>query len=313
MVPRLLYHDPHAQVLIMSDLDDLCNLTDCLAFAQSTISLDSPSAYALGSRLGKFFADLHSRQTFEKVFAKGIPRITVCDCDSRRFIYEATVLPVLTYLEDFHISDASELYRRVYSDFVRPDEPSERSFVLGDSWPGAILVGRLPGEDLVTGVIDWEFASEGRGITGDIAQLLAHIHLHLLAAPAKSSLHAAIKALIFSLTTSYRKQARKNGSDWTVDLGTKGPTPATRAMRSAFILHGREMIINSVEREWPCSCGLKKQRTACALRKAMVEEGAWYLRIARADDIDFVNQAVLTEIVQKERLLLGLFLKSIPT
>ena len=295
----------------MSDLGELPNLTDCLISGHPSILLDLFSVCKLGTRLGNFFAVLHSPQTLGTVLANCVSKISACEYDSRRFIYEATVLPVLTYLLDFNISNASELYRRVYTDFHRADEPSERSFVLGDCWPGAVLAGDTAGQNLDVGVIDWEFAGEGRGITGDMAQLLAHIHLHLLAAPTKSSIRVAIKSLISSITASYHKQSRKDGRDWAVLLSTRRPTTATRAMRSAFLLHGREMINNAVERDWPCSCCLEKQGSACTLRRTMVEQGAWYLRYAQTDDDQFADELVLARIIQRETILTGLFFNPI--
>ena len=307
MVPRLLYHDPDAMVLIMSDLGELPNLTNCLTLGQTSIELDPLSACVLGTRLGNFFANLHSPHTFKRVFGKRISKLSARSNDSRRFIYETTVLPVLSRLETFDISDASELYRRVCEDFDRPDEPLEQSLVLGDSWPGAILAGNVSDQMLAVGVIDWEFASEGRGITGDMAQLLAHIHLHLLATPTKSILYSAIKALVFSLTASYRRQSKKNGRDWTISPSTKEVTSATRALRSVLLLHGREMINNALEREWSCACCLGEQVIECALKKAMVEKGALYLRMAQADDTQFADEVVLAEVIQRDTVLVGLF------
>jgi aminoglycoside phosphotransferase (APT) family kinase protein len=51
---------------------------------------------------------------------------------------------------------------------------NEKAMVLGDCWTGAILVGIIEDNPTV-GVIDWEFASIGRGVDGDMAQFLAHI------------------------------------------------------------------------------------------------------------------------------------------
>jgi hypothetical protein len=60
--------------------------------------------------------------------------------------------------------------------------------------------------------------------------------------------------------------------------GLEAPSENLLVFRSALILHGREMINNAVQREWPSSA----QKECSVLIQEMVRKGAWY--IERAGD-----------------------------
>ena len=205
-----------------------------------------------------------------------------------------------------------DLFERVKEDFEREESTAELSFNLGDAWTGAVLLGqRADNNDVVVGVIDWEFAGFSRGLAGDIAQLLAHFHLSLLsAAAAGSSLYEILRALISSLTTTYREISVRNGSLWT-KLGTSTVVDenalAMKAMRSTLLLYGREMINNSIERGWSCSCCESRQIEDCDLRKLMVEKGVWCLRSAGPHQQAFKESIGRDAWKMEDSALSGLF------
>lgn len=178
-------------------------------------------------------------------------------------IYNEVVLPLEACLKRFNISDTSQPYRRVESDFHRENRTEEQSLVVGDLWPGGILLGKADAPDFVMGIADWEFASYERGLNGDMAQLFAHLYLHLLASTEDSVAHIALKTLLASISSTYRRQRRLFGYAWTLpDSPAFADSPSAplvssaraRVLRSAFILHGREMISNTLLQKWSCKC-----------------------------------------------------------
>lgn len=128
--------------------------------------------------------------------------------------------------------------------------------MVGDLWPGGVLLGNSDGPNIVIGVIDFEFSSLGRGLNGDMAQLFAHLHLHLLGSLEGSPAHVA---LIASIGSTYSREYRTLGSPWALPASEAGKSPlsalpasstSAQVLRSAFLRHGREMINNAFERGW---------------------------------------------------------------
>ena len=286
---------------------------NCLNLAQIlgtrlVSSLSSASATSIGSQLGLFFARLHCPSTYATVWQHFYDKFSCNDKAARELVFNMTVKPVEERLRAYGYEDARELSRRIHTDFNEPLDTSAQSFVLGDAWPGAVLVEICEGEDPAVGVIDWEFAGFGSGLAGDVAQLLAHLHLYLLATSAILGVTLAIEALISNFTASYRKESKKLGCLWAVEgLDASAPNATTRAMRSAFLLMGREMVNNAVERDCSCSDCQERGAAQCATRVAMVQKGVWYLQRAQANDEDFCAQGSLADLLQAENVLKGLF------
>lgn len=205
-VPKLLRYDEASKILIMSDLGQVPNLTDIL-HGDSDDSLSDVTAKFIGERLGEFFARLHSLPMYHLV-NKSCPESFVDHgISSRELIYKMMIAPIEGYLRQFAVSDASELSRRAMADFQQADDDAVRSFVLGDCWPGAILANLNHPENPIVSVIDWEFVGFGRGVTSDVVQLLAHLHMHHLTAPEGSILRQTIELLAYSIASSYRSEA----------------------------------------------------------------------------------------------------------
>jgi hypothetical protein len=172
------------------------------------------------------------------------------------------------------------------------------------------------------GVIDWEFASpSGRALSGDISQLLALLHLHLLASETDSPVNATTQAIINSLTFSYRDGYQSHRPEWLAySQSTRDPpspsSPIAAVIRAAFISHGQEMINNAIWKDWPCRCcsptssKSTEEKQKCELLKGMVESGAWYLARAGDDVAAFVEEESWRTIWKEEKVLRGLVWKS---
>jgi tRNA A-37 threonylcarbamoyl transferase component Bud32 len=314
-VPQLLHHDSDAHIIIMEDLGRLDSLTAQLKYMtplRGNIHEEQEAYKELGTRLGGFMAELHSPSTLERL---GHKRGKYFDNPSiRGVIYDNMVVPIRRRLADFGISDAEVLYERIAQDHLRPLEFWEQNFMLGDLWTGSVLLDwpRLC-------VIDWEFASIGRSVNGDMATLSAQFHLHLLEAPNGSSTEAALKSLIQSTVKEYRRQLRrpecvtKRVKDFSLrdNPATDFPAALLSAIRSAFITHGRKMINNAVERDWRCDCCNRrpKTKTDCLLIRKMVERGVWYVRTAASNRTEFAKDTNWKEVRKEEgKVILGLFM-----
>ena len=306
-VPKLLRYDEASRILILSDLGKVPNLTDVLNGC-SDDSLSESTAKYIGERLGEFFARLHSLPMYHLIKKLCPESFIDHGIDSRELIYRMMVLPMEGYLRQFAYSDASELSRRAMVDFQQADDDAVRSFVLGDSWPGAILANLNRSGNPMVSVIDWEFAGFGRGVTGDVVQLLAHLHLHHFTAPGGSALRQTVELLADSIAFAYRAEAQRQDRTWTMDLRSgEAPNVATKALRSGILLMGREMVYYAIVKDWPCQCCKTKQRNNCPLRLEMVEKGVWYLRIAQSNDVDFCHEENLHSVLMHDYVLRSLF------
>jgi hypothetical protein len=340
VVPVLLDHDRHDHVLIISDLGLLPNLSECFSNLSSlglarkgpgkSVASSTPDitfisraeGLIIGQKIGSFFAGLHQ--------PKNVAMVQDGPYNDARFlthdgmldmVLEAAIRPVKEQLRLFPQllpqDDVSTMYQWVEENFTRTTEDDEKAIALGDCWTGALLVGpgKIPSEPQV-GIIDWEFASIGRGVNGDMAQLLAHLHLFQIAAAwqKQAGSLAAINAILQALTAEYRRRSRTLGAPWLAESASLAPEPyslTARIIRSAFLAHGAEMINNAFWKEWVCRshrcCDEKsKEKQNCKLIQAMVEKGWWYLFHARQDETSFVDEKNWDK-VRHERIILPMF------
>lgn len=257
----------------MSDLGRLHNLTQRLHSLQtqnpdsnskSTTQELEASYSQIGTRLGSFFAALHSQSTISAI---GSSRLSIFqNPDARTAVYENNIVPIEGFLHRYSFLDSAELATRVIADFNTIDVNPVFSF--GDAWSGAVILSEDEGPDHqpTTGVVDWEFANIGRGLNGDMAQLLADLHSYLLEYAPGDPTYVAVKALMKGIGFSYRQQRRITESEW--DIGV---------LRSAFILHGRELVV----------AGATAEGKTEECRKAKVKKGVWYLRTAGENISEF--------------------------
>ncbi|KAK2879540.1 hypothetical protein FQN49_000780 [Arthroderma sp. PD_2] len=348
-VPGLIYHDEESHILILEDLGTLPPLSDHLS--TSWLSSQSPTwpsltgnlllednhlCLSIGEKLGQFFADLHSQETLDLIESCGNdPKLIRFENESsKEVVREAAVLTIRRYLRQFNCVESNELSRIVEEDFEREEGLNgERCFNVGDLWTGGILIEALPSkpsQGSITsavakgpklGVIDFEFSGPGRGVNGDMAQLLAHLHLNSIAwgncAEQFKPIQTGILALVEGICSSYSKHSRSAEAPWQLYSADSSrsdhpqtllqpslPPPASShaacIFRSALILHGREVVNNAVENDWSSYCtnsikfdtGIGSQavdRKDSDLVQKMVDTGVSCLQLAGTTIEEFVQ------------------------
>ncbi|KAM5432822.1 hypothetical protein McanMca71_003785 [Microsporum canis] len=292
-VPGLVYHDEELHILVLEDLGTLPPLSDLLSISWLSSHLPAwpslPGNYILedhhlclsiGKTFGQFFADLHAEGTLNLIKPHGTdPKLTRFDNSSmKEVVRRAAVSTMKPYLGQFNCADAEKLGQVVEEDFDREAVwDGEQCFNVGDLWPGGILIESSPAAAKFPklGVIDFEFSGPGRGVNGDMAQLLAHLHLYYIAwgycGEQFTTIQDGILALIEGLCSSYSRHSRSAGAAWQLytahppgsgdrkmQLESSSPPPASshagRVFRSSLLLHGREIINNTVENDWSKYC-----------------------------------------------------------
>ncbi|KAI9797137.1 MAG: hypothetical protein M1833_005652 [Piccolia ochrophora] len=321
-VPHLLEFDQDEHVLIMSDLGDSVTFTEYLSLTQgddkadclrSSFLTSADASFQLGSRLGRFLGELHSRRTLDLI---GRDRLAMFGNPDYVTIFHILNTELTRVLGEFGAADAVELAQRVLVDFHRDDVDEERSFQLGDLWVGGILVSKLDDTWLRLGAVDWEHAGAGRGVSGDVSQLLANAHLCLLESASTGTLHAAIRAAIDGLTQAYRTRRRVDEMEWTragklVSSGATPPAPEAsstlaRMVRSAYLGHGNVMLLRTLLLgDWRCTACKKADAKNCEMVPKMIERGLWYLRTARNDTAEFVEEGNWKLVCSEENWVVG--------
>jgi hypothetical protein len=302
-------------VLVLEDLGPLLTLYQYFAAVpgeKACLSEGGQDAnQILGSRLGEFFAEVHSPSTWQLVSTATSGSLE--NPVTKDLILQAAVMTIQEYLTQFKVPNAQMLFQRVLADYQRVSMPEERSFILGDFTPGAVLLAASGHGTQSMGVIDWEFSSEGRGPNGDMSQFLAIIHLLLMASLSGSQRHNALTTFIQGVCSAYSKHSSRRLEQNDLLMFSKPEAAQTEPragsrkleiLRSALILHGREMINNAVEQEWKDSLG--KERSV--LVQEMVQKGAWYIERARNSVEEMLDPTNVKELIQgDDRIMLGLF------
>lgn len=310
-LPRVLRHDPKTSHLVLEDLGseyvvfwDLFKPELRLAVFGGGLA-DQVSWFGdLGRAVGHFFAVLHSTETVAAV------QRTIAPGEDASFLehritaaivrqHAVDVIPArLTQHGGITETEADTLYQRVLSDFTRdPLGPVETCFALGDSHPGCLLISptHILEGTAYPAVIDWEFATiAGRGANGDMAQLLSYFHLFLLSHAPETGEHRVVRELVTWLCREYAERSRLS-----FRRTMPGPDdPRWRVFRSALILHGREMVNQSVEWE------LGDKRPT----QDLVRAGAWYLERAGGSVAEMLEEHNLALLrAEDEGIMLALF------
>ncbi len=293
-IPQVLSHDATSFVLGLEDLGPLLTLWELLlpsTLARAGINQDLllTRCADIARRIGILFAQLHSSESAEKIRFSGFEAVLSLleRSTSKSVIYEAAVQPVLLRLQEqggLDTATAHRLYARVEQDFERKAYAGEPSLSMGDFHPGCILVSPLQdwpddaASGVDVGVIDWEFTKlNGRGISGDIPQLLASLHCQLLSLAEGSPAYEATLCFARTVCTAYASQAQLAAK--TVDRSARNPMMGI--CRSALILLGRETINQAIDRQW---------ESGGTSVKEMVQAGAWYIERAGEDVQDMLQE-----------------------
>jgi hypothetical protein len=261
-VPELLHYDENAHVLILEDLGEVMSLASWIASFDSLLPSNHSSSETslvnladdLGRRIGVFFGRLHSPSTLRDAAFKGDDNWNVEDSLANNFGFEVVldcaINPIKSKLAKYvpQVSKArkvsktaDELWSIVLDNFTRSVSSEEQSFVLGDFYPGSVLLPQNVQVGSQIGVIDWEFSGLGRGLHGDLAQCLAHLSLALFRCESTTSArYTAVKALIHGILSAYVNESRKDGG--LLCTRTKSNQELMKTFRSAVITYAGEML-----------------------------------------------------------------------
>jgi hypothetical protein len=134
-----------------------------------------------------------------------------------------------------------------------------------------------------------------------------------MAAPPGSQRHNALDSFIQGVCSAYQTHSSRRLEQQDLLILSKSDTAQTehrtksqnlQVLRSALILHGREMINNAVEQEWQDSP--HKERSV--LIREMVQKGTWYLEMAGNSVDEMLGPANLKELIQGDGgVILSLF------
>jgi hypothetical protein len=160
-VPELLFHSLEDHVLVFQDLGPLLTLFEYLATFSNDIvnasARDQETCRKIGSRIGEFFARLHSLESLRLASTATSSNLENPLTDD--LILQVAVMPVKNHLLRYEIPDAQTLFDRVQADFQRAHISIEHCFTLGNFTPGAVLIAASGSGDKPLGIIDWAFSS----------------------------------------------------------------------------------------------------------------------------------------------------------
>ncbi|KAK5999233.1 4-hydroxytryptamine kinase-like protein [Cladobotryum mycophilum] len=291
---KLTSSDQEASVILLNDLGHLVNVVEFLKACADRPGLVSEDQIAnIGRTVGQLFATIHSQETADKIKTQpGIAK-TLTHSLTKKLVLNVAVEPIRERLS--RPPNAEQLYARVLKDYQDSEYNYRQCLVLGDFTHASILL-QPPGlgSDLTPVLVDWEFAQiNGRGVNGDMAQFLANIHLELLGATENTTLYQLLSRFMSELCAAYRDSAnlvyKKESGDMNVQL-----------MRSAFILHGREMLNQAHELH---DNHPRFKNMACI--------GAWYIERAGDNINDFLDNDNWEEVQKEDALVIQSMFKAI--
>ena len=307
-VPRFVCHYVKESVLVTrhrGSLVTLCSVLSPKVLERSDLADNRlvEISSAVGKAVGKFFARLHSSDTVARVrsaynsepnLASSNPELT--QTPTHHYLSNTKVKSIRESLTAI-ANDSDELYQRILDAYHQPAPPNclshgncrTESIMLPD-W--SVLDNEVDKPTVL--VFDWgSLETTGRGVDGDIAQLLASLHCHYLYLEALDDsklddsertckVLGPLRAMVCTgcflegLVTSY--------SEFSSDMHE--PDVKAKLLRSTVILVGCETIIQAYEVAWD----LKDYAVSVdEVRKRMVMAGADYLRKAGKDDMEALN------------------------
>lgn len=260
----------------------------------STIATDAQIT-SLGTNMGTVMAMVHSEETYNIVMADEEKRKVLTHKLTGDIVWQLAVEPIKERIA--HVPNADKLYQSVVDEYKNPKYSYRHALSVGDFHPGSILMKAPESSsdgnkiDLTPTLLDWEFGGiNGRGVNGDIAQFLSSFHCELIKAKDDAAVLEKLTLFVRAFCDGYRERAKllykQDASDDNVHL-----------MRSAFSLHGRELI-NLANDEHDKNAD-------------MVAKGIWYLERSGQTAEEFVDEANWAQLKDEDLLMIqSLFIKS---
>ena len=259
LVPHPLSIDIDNNVLCLSDLGDVPRLFDVLRESYrdpSWVATHLPDLdwEDVGRRLGSFFAKLHSKWILEVFGGEETARrvFPVPDTSDAKVI--DLIKPIEEILSRNGHKDAHALFLRVQEDSLRAELPGELCFTMGTPLSRSILID-MRAVTLKVGLLDWDFTGLAHGVNGDMAEIFADLQLHIMMIeekPELDSIRLSLWSMIHALQNAYLTQSRDQKDAWTLkplqsnDRKPSAYSTLAHFMRTAYIAHGREMIMAAV-------------------------------------------------------------------
>ncbi|CAE6419786.1 unnamed protein product [Rhizoctonia solani] len=250
--PKLVHHDPGVNVLVMSDLGDAKTLDKWLVSGP-----EIEVVAKVGAKFGEFLARLDNTLNLFRHFDN--PSI-------HELIFGYAIAPVEGHLLKCGYDPVGAAFvRQLCIDMHERQQARLKRFEggvfgIGDSWPRSFLVGGTEC-DLKLSVVDWEFAGMISPLI-DIAQLCAH--LYLLYQTSSPEVKSRVKAYTLAMAHAHYAQA----PEWHYKAEYRA---------DAWLLFGREIIINTIEMEWWDGDESRKQVET----KVLGEQGARFVKDAK--------------------------------
>ncbi|CCL98113.1 uncharacterized protein FIBRA_00107 [Fibroporia radiculosa] len=210
-VPEVILFDDVAHVIIMNDCGERAlNLKQLL---QSSPPPDT-IARQIGTALGEFLAWLHNRGSTDEEFLDFFARnekgkLLSADVTYGRLVSTLTdAAPPLLAEPPLEVPrEKLDIIGTVANDTWRAMQSTTETVVMGDFWPGNVLVALQYNEEGIATaierivVVDWELAKSG--LAGlDVGQFSAELHLLRSFHPASND---AASALLTSFLEAYRR------------------------------------------------------------------------------------------------------------
>ncbi|KAF8679892.1 hypothetical protein RHS04_04120 [Rhizoctonia solani] len=232
--PKLVYHNPDTNILVMSDLGNAKTLDKWLVSGP-----DVEAAAKVGAKFGEFLARLDvSLNLFEHFDNPSIHEL----------IFGYAIAPIESHLLKcgYDPSDAAFVGKLCIAMHERQQVRLKRFegavFGIGDSWPRSFLVDGTS-YDIKPSVVDWEFAGMISPLI-DLAQLCAH--LYLLCQTSSPEVKSRVKKYTLAMVRAHHNQA----PEWHYKAEYRA---------DAWLLFGREIIVNTIEMEWWGGDEVRKQ------------------------------------------------------
>ncbi|KAL0579300.1 hypothetical protein V5O48_002698 [Marasmius crinis-equi] len=261
-IPSVLFHDNQRHMLVITDLgDDLSTIDKWIG-----TNPGGDKVAGVARRLSGFLATLHTLDVPESSL-QNLDNPDVVEAIERNVVDRVNDTLETFQIEKKEARQLGEMLKTAYR-----AKPERWVFSVGDLWIGSILVSPL-GEKVA--VVDWENAGRGKPLQ-DLAQFASHFN--------NPSLKTTEEVLVKELFDSYRRGVSAANAGWIAPSSYRD-----EAIKSAWILHGREILYRAGELP-----------EGDIERLALAEHGLKYLRAA--------NGGLSRDDILEERFLQSLYL-----